>query len=45
MNLKNRIEFFKKQLQEVIDAESVSNAAAGVADDGVSNLSTDGVSE
>lgn len=40
MNLKHRIEFYKKQLQEVIDAESISNAAAGAADDSSSSLST-----
>ena len=45
MNLKARIEFYKQQLQKVTDADSVSNAAAGVAGDGAASLSTDSTSE
>lgn len=40
INLKQRIEFYKKQLQERIDADSVSNAAAGTSNDSVTSLST-----
>lgn len=40
-NLKHRIEFYKTQLQVVIDSESVSNAAAGTGDQAASSLSTE----
>ena len=39
--MKHRIEFYKTQLQVVIDSESVSNAAAGTGDQAASSLSTE----